>query len=145
MDKQYQIPSSVASKLEQIKLYMGTHSVTAFVGAGFSMNAEIPNNVSMKTWAQLREVFLDKLYPNNEEDKKNDANDVVRLSSLVDAQFGHNELDLGRSLARPTYPTRQIASFVGAVALEGHLDHELRHIDRACSRASHQWIQTGDE
>ena len=24
MDKQYQIPSSVASKLEQIKLYMGT-------------------------------------------------------------------------------------------------------------------------
>ena len=53
MDKQYQIPSSVASKLEQIKLYMGTHSVTAFVGAGFSMNAEIPSNVSMKTWAQL--------------------------------------------------------------------------------------------
>lgn len=93
MDKQYQIPSSIASKLEQIKLYMGTHSVTAFVGAGFSMNAEIPNNVSMKTWAQLREVFLDKLYPNNEEDKKNEDNDVVRLSSLVDAQFGHNELD----------------------------------------------------
>lgn len=93
MNKQYQIPSSVASKLEQIKLYMGTHSVTAFVGAGFSMNAEIPNNVSMKTWNQLREVFLDKLYPNNEEDKKNDANDVLRLASLVDAQFGHNELD----------------------------------------------------
>lgn len=89
----YKIPSSVASKLEQIKLYMGTHSVTAFVGAGFSMNAEIPNNVSMKTWNQLREVFLDKLYPNNEENRKNDANDVVRLASLVDAQFGHNELD----------------------------------------------------
>ena len=30
MDKQYQIPSSIAYKLEQIKLYMGTHSVTAF-------------------------------------------------------------------------------------------------------------------
>lgn len=93
MNKQYHIQSSVASKLEQIKLYISTHSVTAFVGAGFSMNAEIPNNVSMKTWGQLREVFLDKLYPNNEVDKKNDANDVVRLSSLVDAQFGHNELD----------------------------------------------------
>lgn len=93
MNMRYKIPSSVASKLEQIKLYMGTHSVTAFVGAGFSMNAEIPNNVSMKTWNQLREVFLDKLYPNNEENRKNDANDVVRLASLVDAQFGHNELD----------------------------------------------------
>ena len=58
MDKQYQIPSSVASKLEQIKLYMGTHSVTAFVGAGFSMNAEIPNNVSMKTWAQDRKSVV---------------------------------------------------------------------------------------
>lgn len=93
MKQKYNIPSSIAAKLEQIKLYMGTHSVTAFVGAGFSLNAEIPNNVSMKSWSQLREVFLDKLYPNNEEDQKNDANDVVRLSSLLDAQFGHNELD----------------------------------------------------
>ncbi len=93
MDKKYRIPSSVASKLEQIKLYMGMHSVTAFVGAGFSMNAEIPNNVSMKTWAQLRDVFLKKLYPNNEEEQRKDGNDVVRLASLVDAEFGHNELD----------------------------------------------------
>lgn len=69
------------------------HSVTAFVGAGFSMNAEKPNNVRMKTWNQLRETFLDKLYPNNEEERRKDVNDVVRLASLVDAQFGHNELD----------------------------------------------------
>lgn len=93
MDKQYKIPSSIASKLEQIKLYMGTHSVTAFVGAGFSLNAEIPSNVKMKTWNQLRETFLDKLYPNNEEERAKDGNDVVRLASLVDAEFGHNELD----------------------------------------------------
>lgn len=93
MNKSYKIPSSLASKLEQIKLYMRMHSVTAFVGAGFSMNAEKPNNVRMKTWSQLSETFLDKLYPKNEEDRLNDANDVVRLSSLVDAQFGHNELD----------------------------------------------------
>lgn len=93
MDIKYNIPSSVASKLEQIRLYMGMHSVTAFVGAGFSMNADKPNNVRMKTWNQLRETFLEKLYPNNEMDRLEDANDVVRLSSLVDAQFGHNELD----------------------------------------------------
>lgn len=93
MDKLYNIPSSVASKLEQIKLFMGLHSVTAFVGAGFSMNADKPNNVRMKTWNQLRETFLEKLYPNNEKDRIGDENDVVRLSSLVDAQFGHNVLD----------------------------------------------------
>ena len=93
MDIKYNIPSSVASKLEQIRLYMGMHSVTAFVGAGFSMNADKPNNVRMKTWKQLRETFLEKLYPNNEKGRLEDANDVVRLSSLVDAQFGHNELD----------------------------------------------------
>lgn len=93
MAKQYNIPSSIASKLEQIKLYMGTHSVTAFVGAGFSLNAEIPSNVKMKTWKQLRETFLGKPYPNNEEDRLKDSNDVVRFASLVDAEFGHNELD----------------------------------------------------
>ena len=69
VDKKYSVPSSIASKLEQIKQYMGMHSVTAFVGAGFSMNAEKPNHVKMKTWKQLRETFLDKLYPNNEEDR----------------------------------------------------------------------------
>ena len=93
VDKKYSVPSSIASKLEQVKQYMSMHSVTAFVGAGFSMNAEKPNHVKMKTWKQLRETFLDKLYPNNENDRLKDGNDVVRLASLVDAQFGHNELD----------------------------------------------------
>lgn len=93
MDIQQTIPSSIASKLEQIKLYMKMHSVTAFVGAGFSLNADKSGNVRMKTWNQLRDTFLDKLYPNNEQDKNGDNNDVVRLASLVDAQFGHNELD----------------------------------------------------
>lgn len=93
MENNYKIPSSIVSKLEQIKLYMETNSVTAFVGAGFSLNAEIPNNVKMKTWPQLKDTFLNKLYANNDDDKINDSNDVVRLSSLIDAQFGHNELD----------------------------------------------------
>lgn len=83
MDKQYKIPSSIASKLEQIKLYMGMHSVTAFVGAGFSLNAELPNNVKMKTWKQHREAFLDKPYPNNEEDRLKDGNDVVGLNECI--------------------------------------------------------------
>lgn len=87
MDKQYKSPSSIASKLEQIKLYMGMHSVTAFVGAGFSLNAKIPNNVKMKIWKQLRETFLGKSYPNNKEDRLKDGNDVIRLASLVDAEF----------------------------------------------------------
>lgn len=37
--------------------------------------------------------FFGKPYPNNEEDRLKDGNDVVRLASLVDAEFGHNELD----------------------------------------------------
>lgn len=93
MKNTYKISSSIASKLKQIKQYMEVQSVTAFVGAGFSLNAEIPSNVKMKTWTQLRETFLDKLYGDNDEEKAADGNDVVRLSSLVDAQFGHNELD----------------------------------------------------
>ena len=73
------IPPSLTSKLEQIKQYMSKGRVTAFVGAGFSLNAEMPSHVQMKTWAQLRDDFLTKLYGNDEEAKNKDQNDVVQL------------------------------------------------------------------
>lgn len=73
------IPPSLTSKLEQIKQYMSKGRVTAFVGAGFSLNAEMPSHVQMKTWAQLRVDFLTKLYGNDEEAKSKDQNDVVQL------------------------------------------------------------------
>ena len=87
------IPPSLTSKLEQIKQYMSKGRVTAFVGAGFSLNAEMPSHVQMKTWAQLRDDFLTKLYGNDEEAKNKDQNDVVQLASLIDAEFKRNELD----------------------------------------------------
>lgn len=71
------IPPSLISKLEQVKLYMAKRRVTAFIGAGFSLNAEMPSHVKMKTW----------LYGDDEEAKKEDHNDVVHLASLVDAEF----------------------------------------------------------
>lgn len=73
------IPPSLISKLEQIKQYMSKERVTAFVGAGFSLNAEMPFHVQMKTWVQLRVDFLTKLYGNDEEAKRKDQNDVVQL------------------------------------------------------------------
>lgn len=87
------IPPSLTSKLEQIKQYMSKGRVTAFVGAGFSLNAEMPSHVQMKTWAQLRDDFFTKLYGNDEEAKNKDQNDVVQLASLIDAEFKRNELD----------------------------------------------------
>ena len=73
------IPPSLTSKLEQIMQYMSKGRVTAFVGAGFSLNAEMPSHVQMKTGAQLRVDFLTKLYGNDEEAKSKDQNDVVQL------------------------------------------------------------------
>ena len=73
------IPPSLTSKLEQIKQYMSKGRVAAFVGAGFSLNAEMPSHVQMKTWAQLRDDFLTKLYGNDEKAKSKDQNDVVQL------------------------------------------------------------------
>lgn len=73
------IPPSLTSKLEQIKQYMSNGRVTAFVGAGFSFNAEMPSHVQMKTWVQLRDDFLTKLYGNDEKAKRKDQNDVVQL------------------------------------------------------------------
>ena len=87
MDTSIKIPPSLISKLEQVKLYMAKKRVTAFIGAGFSLNAEMPSHVKMKTWVQLREDFLNKLYGDDEEAKKEDHNDVVHLASLVDAEF----------------------------------------------------------
>lgn len=89
----YSISPSLTSKLEQIKQYMAKGRVTAFVGAGFSLNAEMPSHVQMKTWMQLRDDFLTKLYGNDEEAKNKDHNDVVQLASLIDAEFKRNELD----------------------------------------------------
>lgn len=94
MNIQDSISPSLISKLEQIKLYMAKRRVTAFVGAGFSLNAEMPSHVKMKTWTQLREDFLNKLYGDNEEAKRNDHNDIVQLASLIDAEFKRNHLFL---------------------------------------------------
>ena len=99
------ISPSIISKLEQIKLYMAKRRVTTFVGAGFSLNAEMPSPVKMKTWTQLREDFLNKLYGDDEEAKKNDHNDVVQLASLVDAEFKRNELD---EILQAALPDRMI-------------------------------------
>lgn len=70
MDTSIKIPPSLISKLEQVKLYMAKRRVTAFIGAGFSLNAEMPSHVKMKTWVQLREDFLNKLYGDDEEAKR---------------------------------------------------------------------------
>lgn len=48
---------------------MAKRRVTAFIGAGFSLNAEMPSHIKMKTWVQLREDFLNKLYGDDEEAK----------------------------------------------------------------------------
>lgn len=70
MDTSKKIPPSLISKLEQVKLYMAKRRVTAFIGAGFSLNAEMPSHVKMKTWVQLREDSLNKLYGDDEEAKR---------------------------------------------------------------------------
>lgn len=88
-----EIPSSITSKLEMIRRYLHMNKATVFVGAGFSLNAEIPEHVSMKTWPQLRQSFLERLYPNSKDEQAKNENDVIRLASLIEAQFGHQELD----------------------------------------------------
>lgn len=43
--------------MEQLKFCMGIHSVLAFVCVCFSMNADNLDEVRMKTWNQLCDVF----------------------------------------------------------------------------------------
>ena len=88
MDTSKKIPPSLISKLEQVKLYMAKRRVTAFIGAGFSLNAEMPSHVKMKTWVQLREDFLNKLYGDDEEAKKEDI--IRRFHACYEETSAYN-------------------------------------------------------
>jgi len=55
-----------------------------FVGAGLSLNAELPNGVTMPTWSQLAEQLSADLV-----EKKDDA---LEIASLYEKTFGRNNL-----------------------------------------------------
>ena len=85
--------SSMKVMLDYLKRYLGEGKASAFVGAGFSRNATMPETTEMKDWNMLGMDFYQRLYG-----CKPSSSDVmflspIHLASEVEASFGRNELD----------------------------------------------------
>lgn len=88
-----QMSSSMKMKLDYLKRYLGEGKASAFVGAGFSRNAKMPETAEMKDWNMLGVDFFQRLY--GHEPSSNDSLFLspIHLASEVEASFGRNELD----------------------------------------------------
>ena len=108
------IPASLRMKIDHLKRYLDAGRAAAFVGAGFSKNAEMPDTAEMKDWKALGRDFYTRLYGTIDESKLT-FNDPISLASQVEACFGRNELDnlIQQSLPdSATIPSRLHVSFL---------------------------------
>ena len=56
------LSSSTQMMLDHIKRYLDAGKASAFVGAGFSKNALMPDTVEMKDWNRLGFEYYKRLY-----------------------------------------------------------------------------------
>ena len=84
-----QMSSSMKMMLDYLKRYLDEGKASAFVGAGFSRNATMPETAEMKDWNMLGTDFYQR------KPSSSDAMFLspIHLASEVEASFGRNELD----------------------------------------------------
>lgn len=63
------LESSMRMKLNQIRTFLELGKATVMVGAGFSKNAEMGEDVHMKDWGELCEDFYTALYDSQPSDR----------------------------------------------------------------------------
>ena len=86
------MPDSLRMKLDHIKRYLDEDKAAAFIGAGFSKNARMPESAEMKDWNALGVDFYRRLYGSVTPEKLMFQN-PISLATQVEACFGRNELD----------------------------------------------------
>lgn len=47
------MPGSFKSKLERIRRFLYLDSASVMVGAGFSLNADVPSHIKVKQWSDV--------------------------------------------------------------------------------------------
>ena len=93
LDIKASLSSSMQMMLDHIKRYLDAGKASAFVGAGFSKNALMPDSVEMKDWNRLGLEFYRRLYGHAPEDNEAMFLNPIHLASEVESSFGRNELD----------------------------------------------------
>lgn len=88
-----QMSSSMKMMLDYLKRYLDEGKASAFVGAGFSRNATMPETAEMKDWNMLGMEFYQRLYGCKPSSSDAMFLSPIHLASEVEAAFGRNELD----------------------------------------------------
>lgn len=87
------LDSSLRMKLNQIRTFLELRKASVMVGAGFSKNAEMGENVHMKDWGELCEDFYTSLYNTKPSDKDFRLKSALRLAQQIESTMGRTALD----------------------------------------------------
>lgn len=87
------IESSMRMKLNQIRTFLDLGKASVMVGAGFSKNAEMNEDVHMKDWSELCEDFYYALYDSKPCDRDFRLKSALRLAQQIESTMGRTALD----------------------------------------------------
>ncbi len=87
------LDSSMRMKLNQIRTFLDLRKASVMVGAGFSKNAEMGEDVHMKDWGELCEDFYAALYDSKPSDRDFRLKSALRLAQQIESTMGRTALD----------------------------------------------------
>lgn len=87
------LEASMRMKLNQIRTFLDLRKASVMVGAGFSKNAEMGEDVHMKDWGELCEDFYTALYNTKPSDKDFRLKSALRLAQQIESTMGRAALD----------------------------------------------------
>lgn len=87
------INSSMRMKLNQIRTFLDMRKASVMVGAGFSKNAVMSEDIRMKDWGELCEDFYTSLYDSKPSDRDFRLKSALRLAQQIESTMGRTALD----------------------------------------------------
>lgn len=92
-DFEKKLDSSIRMKLNQLRTFLDLGKASVMVGAGFSKNAEMGEDVSMKDWGELCEDLYTALYNAKPCDRDFRLKSALRLAQQIESTMGRSALD----------------------------------------------------
>ena len=91
-DIEKKLDSSIRMKLNQLRTFLELGKASVMVGAGFSKNAEMGEDVCMKDWGELCEALYPVLYNAKPCDRDFRLNSALRLAQQIESTMGRSAL-----------------------------------------------------
>lgn len=85
--------SSIKMKLNQLRTFLDLGKASVMVGAGFSKNAKMGEDIHMKDWGELCEDFYTALYGSKPSDHDFRLKSALRLAQQIESTKGRTALD----------------------------------------------------